>query len=263
MSALLHDRFAAVVNKGQGVRLDTGPIPLYHQLESDLRARIHANEFEPGALLPTEERICKEYGVSRITVRRALDALISQGLITKRRGVGSFVAEKRNDVRSVRLVGSLDEFLASAGALNTRFLTLARVSAPPKAAECLQLEAGEETVRLTLAATLSDNPVAFLELYFPLWVGDVVTPGDIASGTPTIRTIERKLNLRIERADQIIEASVAGDQAADHLELAPTDPVLRVTRVYYAADGRPVEAVFVRYHPEHYRYAIEFRAGRP
>src|SRR5438876_2061473 len=79
--------------------LQDGPVPLYHQLEQDLLERIRTGEFGPGDALPTEGGICAQYGVSRITVRRALDALIAQGLIIRRRGVGSFVAQRREAVR--------------------------------------------------------------------------------------------------------------------------------------------------------------------
>ncbi|MEW6596236.1 MAG: GntR family transcriptional regulator [Pseudomonadota bacterium] len=244
------------------MKLDPGPIPLYHQLENDLRDRIHGGEFASGAALPTEERLCSDYGVSRITVRRALDALISQGLITRRRGVGSFVRAGDAGVRSVRLVGSLDEFLRSAGALESVFLSLDRVIPPAAAAEALRLDDGEEAVRVELASRLEGQPVAYLEIFFPRWVGAAITRADIEERIPTIRMIERKLNLRIARAEQFIDADFAGEKAAPHLLLKPTDPVLRVARIYYAADERPVEAVFVRYHPQRYRYAIEFQAGK-
>ncbi|MGB8364147.1 MAG: GntR family transcriptional regulator [Rhizomicrobium sp.] len=245
------------------MKLDPGPIPLYHQLERALRDRIHKAEFAPGAALPTEERLCSEYGVSRITVRRALDALIAQGLITRRHGVGSFVTERQDGVRSVQLVGSLDEFLATAGALETRFLSIATIDPPVEAVEALRLQPREKAIRLELTNLLEGHAVGYLELYFPVWAGSAVSRENIEAGTPTIRMIERKLNLRIERAEQMIEADFAGEKAARHLGLKPTDPILRVTRVYYAADGRPVEAVFVRNHPKRYRYAIDFKAGRP
>jgi DNA-binding GntR family transcriptional regulator len=80
--------------------LEQTPLPLYHQVKEELRARIVANEFAPGVALPTEEQICAEYRVSRITVRRALDELIGEGLITKRHGIGSFVAERKNEIRA-------------------------------------------------------------------------------------------------------------------------------------------------------------------
>jgi DNA-binding GntR family transcriptional regulator len=247
---------------GLQLKLDPGPIPLYHQLEQNLRARIHANEFGPGDALPTEERICEDYGISRITVRRALDALISQGLIVKKRGVGSFVAERRDGVRSVRLIGSLDEFLAGAGSLKTRFLSMQIMPAPPKAAEALKLETDAEAVRLELSAELEGHPVGYLELFFPTWAGEALRPEDIETNTPAIRTIERKLNIRISRAEQVIEAGAAGEDAAPYLGLKPHDPVLRIQRVYYDAAGRAVEAVFGHHHPEHYRYSLELHAGR-
>ena len=245
------------------MKLEPGPIPLYHQLEHALRARIHGGEFAPGALLPTETSLCEVYGVSRITVRRALDALIAQGLIIRRRGVGSFVSERRAGVRSVRLVGALDVFLATAGELDTRLVSMEVVDPPALAVEALRLAEGEQALRLELAAYLDDRAVGYFELFLPLWIGRAVDRADIKAGTPTIRVIERKLNLRIVRAEQLIEADVAGEAAARHLGLSARDPVLRVTRTYFAADGRAVETVFVRYHPERYRYAIDFHAGRP
>ena len=136
------------------------------------------------------------------------------------------------------------------------------LAAPDKAVQALRLEPDEEAVRLELSAELEGNPVGYLELFFPVWAGEALLPEDIETGTPTIRIIERKLNIRVARAEQVIEAAAAGEQAASYLGLAPGAPVLRVTRVYYAADGRPVEAVFVRYHPDHYRYSIELHAGR-
>lgn len=245
------------------MKLESGPIPLYHQLEHALRARIHGGEFAPGALLPTEASLCEGYGVSRITVRRALDALIAQGLIIRRRGIGSFVSERRVGVRSVRLVGALDEFLATAGELDTRLVSMDVVDPPARAVEALRLAPGEMATRLELAAFLDNHAVGHFELFFPVAIGKAVDRADIEAATPTIRVIERKLNLRVVRAEQLIEADVAGETAARHLGLSPSDPVLRVTRIYFAADGRAVEAVFVRYHSERYRYAIDFHAGRP
>jgi DNA-binding transcriptional regulator YhcF (GntR family) len=94
-------------------RLVSGPIPLYFQLEQILRSRIAGGEFKAEAALPSEDQICSQYGISRITVRRALAALNAQGLITRRRGVGSFLAAQQRGVQP-RLTGSLSEFLATA-----------------------------------------------------------------------------------------------------------------------------------------------------
>jgi GntR family transcriptional regulator len=242
------------------MKLDSGPLPLYHQLEENLRARIHAGEFEPGALLPTEEQICTEYGVSRITVRRALDALISQGLIVRRRGVGSFVAEPKAGVRSVRLAGSLDEFLAASGMLETQMISLNETVAPAEIAESLQIEQGAPVVCLEALTRLKGAPIGYLNIYFPAEIGRLLEPADIDNNIPVIRMMERKLNTRVVRAEQVIEPDRAGAAAGKHLDIDPQAPVLRVTRVYFTAFDKPIEVALIRYHPERYRYSIDFHS---
>lgn len=245
----------------KSARLEAGPLPLYLQLERQLRARVLNGEFSPGDALPTEERICSEYGVSRITVRRALDALIAQGLIVKRRGVGSFVTEQKKGVRSIRLSGSLDEFLATAGDLRNEFVSCEDVVPPAEISEVLALQSGERATRMEVTSFLDQEPVAFVQVYFPLAVGHLLDIEDVTNGLPIIRVVERKMNTRVARAEQQIEADTAGDAAAEHLGLAPTTPVLRVKRVYYSAFEQPIEAAVLRYHPERYKYAIDYRSS--
>jgi GntR family transcriptional regulator len=241
--------------------LEAGPLPLYHQLEQKLRARVHAAEFGPGDPLPTEERICEQYGVSRITVRRALDALIAQGLIVKRHGVGSFVVEPRTGGRSIALRGSLDEFLSGAAAMEPDRLSLTHDARNAEASAILELEPDARLTRIELVSRINGEPMAYLEIYFPPDVGARLERHDfITAGQPVIRVVEHRLNVRVARAQQTIASSVAGETAAAHLGLQPSDPVLFVTRAYYLASGRPIEAVFVRYHPGRYSYVIDFAA---
>jgi GntR family transcriptional regulator len=235
-------------------------MPLYHQLESDLVERINSGEFNAGDTLPTEEQICAQYGVSRITVRRALDAMITSGLIVRRRGVGTFVAEPPSGVRSVRITGSLDDFLANAGALNQRVLSLDRKPASGEVAQALAIAKGEEVVRLELVSSLSAGPVLYLEVFFPVAVAGDLSMNDLTPGMPVVRVIERKLKTRVVRASQLIAPDRADQSAAKHLGLKVDTPILRITRIYYAADGAPIEVALVRHHPERYQYVVEFTA---
>lgn len=246
---------------GESSSLGGGPAPLYQQLEQSLRARIDSQEFKAGDALPTEERICAEYGVSRITVRRALDALIAEGMITKRRGVGTFVSPKPSaGVRSVRLSGSLDEFLASAGTLATQVLDMIDVDAPAEAVEGLRLAPGSRCTRLELISFLDGVPLGYHHLYLPLAVGQRVQPAEVGQTLPVIRMVEDKVGVRVVRAEQFLEADVAGAAAAKYLGLKETTPVMKVTRIYYDTSGAPVEMIVARNHPERYRYSIDFVA---
>jgi GntR family transcriptional regulator len=240
-------------------KLELGPVPLYYQLEQELRSRIASAEFEPGSPLPTEDRICEQYGVSRITVRRALEALNSQRLIVRRRGVGSFVADRPARINS-KLTGSLTEFLVSAGALHTSCISL-EVTAPPlEVRKVFHIPPGEDAVLLQTVGSLDDGgPVAYLEIWFPKEIGGDLAPTEIDGNEPIVRIVERKHGLRLVRAEQFVEPGKAGAVAGRYLEIGSETPILRVQRIYYAHPDRPIEVAYVRYHPKRYRYAISFK----
>ncbi len=238
--------------------LEHTPLPLYHQVEQDLRARINANEFAPGVALPTEEEFCAAYRVSRITVRRALDELIVQGLITKRHGIGSFVAERRGEIRAVRLVGSLSEFLATAEALNTQVISVTTMEPPEEVLLALPLKQNEAVTRVQILASLESRPVGFLNIYVSSEVGRLADLASHQAGEVVIRRIERMLAKRIVRAEQTIGAGSAGPVAGGYLGLSPDAPTLKVKRVYYERSGQAVEVVLVDYHPDRYQFDVEF-----
>jgi GntR family transcriptional regulator len=244
----------------QSVRLENGPIPLYHQLEQHLLARLYGGDFSPRAALPTEEQLCQSYGVSRITVRKALESLTQQGVIIRRRGIGSFAVERAPGVHSVRLSGSLDEFLQSAVLLRSRAITMETCPATQEVAASLALAVGEPVTRLELVSASAEGPLAHLIIYFPDAIGSQLTVGDVTGDVPVVRVVERKVSMSVVRAEQLILPDIAKAQTAAYLDIDEGTPILRVQRTYYTAAGQPVETAFVHYHPDRYRYAVELRA---
>ena len=244
---------------GRSSKLGAADAPLYLQLERELRARIESRELVSGAALPSEEQICEQYGVSRITVRKALDGLIAKGLIIRRRGVGSFVARRGGGMNS-KLTGSLQEFLASAATLRNRVLSLGPAAPPSEVREIFELGADDRAWLLEAVASLDEEgPVSYLNIWFPPEVGAVLQPEELEGLAPTVSMVERKCGFRVVRAEQLVEADRAGRQAGLRLGVDETAPILSVRRIYYAAEDRPVEIAYARYHPQRYRYAIEYR----
>lgn len=238
-----------------------GPIPLYYRLEQDLRDRIRTGEFRGGAPLPAEQRLCETYGVSRITVRRALDSLMAIGLIARRQGVGTFVNEPGETVKSLKLIGSLDDIAAYSAHLAYRVVAKDTPAAPPPVAEALDLPVGTSVTRLEIVFSLRGEPFAHAEFFCPPDVGDLIDDADVAAQASLVAVLERKLGRPIERADQTVEAALADRHVAQHLAVRPRAPVLKVNRTYYTDTDRPVVAVVVRYHPERYRYTVQLFAN--
>jgi GntR family transcriptional regulator len=238
-----------------------GPIPLYYQLEQDLRDRIRSAEFPGGAPLPTEQRLCEAYGVSRITVRRALDSLLASGLIARRQGVGTFVNSPGETVRSLKLIGSLDDITAYSAELAYKVLAKESVAAPPLVAEALDLPVGAPVTRLETVFSLRAGPFVHAEFFCPAEIGDRIDDTDIDGQASLVAVVERKIGRPIERADQTVEAALADRHVAQHLAVRPRSPVLKVNRTYYTDTDRPVVAAVVRYHPERYRYTVQLFAN--
>ena len=241
--------------------LDPGPLPLYHQLHHHLSERIRTGEFSVGDALPTEEQLCVAYGVSRITVRRALDALLNAGLISRRRGVGTFVAEPQERVKSLTLVGSLGELFANAKELSYRVLSRGALDADAWLQQALELGAGRRAHRLELINLTGLLPFAYSEFFYDEALGGRIRDEDLARAEPILALVEDRAQARVTRAVQTIEPALAGAIAAEHLEIDPGAALLRVVRTYFTSDDRPVQVQVMRCHPVHYRYTVTLFGG--
>lgn len=244
---------------GMMTKLLAGPIPLYHQLEQDIAARIASGEFAAGEMLPTEEKLGQSYGVSRITVRKALDTLERQVLITRRRGIGSFVVDRKPGIHAVHLSGSLDDFLQTAQRLTPRVLALEACPAPTSIADAFGIEPDANMLRLELVSSTEDGPLAHGEFFFPERMIGILTLEDIRTSEPIVRTLERLTGAKVVRAEQLIEPDVASDLTAELLGIASGSPLLRTQRTYFTSEGEPIEIATLRYHPKRYRYQVELR----
>ena len=242
---------------GPHMMLERGPMPLYFQLEQLLKQQIRRQDYHPGDLLPTEEVLCKTYGVSRTTVRRMFDSLLAQRIVMRRQGVGTYVAPTLGTTRSMRLMGSLDDLLTYPGQLSYRVLSRTEATPPPLIAKALDLSGPTKVVHLEVIGYLDRSVFAYSDFYFPEWVGSLIQKADAKIGLPIVRIVEQKINQRIVRAEQIVEPILANSVIAHHLGVKRKTPVLEVVRTYYVATGQRVEVAVVRYHPERYRFTVD------
>lgn len=233
-------------------------LPLYYKVEQQLRSEIADGQFAPGDLLPTEAQLCGRFGVSRITIGKALTALERDLLIVRRQGVGTFVADIRRPGKSVTLVGSLDEMLAPARDVSKKLLARSMVKAPKLIAASLLLEANAKVYCFEALFSSGKNPYAFSRQYVPLAIGEALIAKSIE--VPDIPSIEAVALTRVERARQFIKPVAADAICAKHLGLKQRSPILEVTRTFYRANDEPLNTSTVFFHPERYRYEVELIA---
>ncbi|MEL7137854.1 MAG: GntR family transcriptional regulator [Pseudomonadota bacterium] len=231
---------------------------VYLQLRDD----IAGGRARPGSALPGEQRLAATHGVSRVTVRRALEALASDGLIEKRPGAGSIVrageAGAAPGPMAADMTTLLPQIVEMGRRTTARLLTFAYVPAPEQVATTLGLAPGagvQSAVRLRL---LGETPFSHLTTHVPEEIARSYSEADLAT-TPLFRLLERS-GVRVGDAEQSVTATLAAPAVAEVLGVAPGAPLLALTRVVRDAEGRGVEHLSALYRPDLFR--LEMRLHR-
>jgi len=230
-------------------------------LADALRARIAARDLGPRGALPGELDLAREYATSRVTVRRALDQLRREGLVTSRQGSGWFAAV--DPLRQpLGRVTTVEAAVEAAGARpGRRVVAFGFVAAPPAAADALRVEAGSEVLCVARVNLADDEPFALVTVWVRADIGADVSRADAERTTfyelLPIRGVE------LESVHQTITAEIADADAARLLDCAPGDPLLLVRRVTFETGGDPTLYSEHRYPADRTTFEIEFslRAG--
>jgi len=204
----------------------------YREIAADLKARVEAGEFAAGGVLPSESELTKTYDASRVTIRRALEALRQQGLVDSRQGFGWFVAVDRVP-QNLSQLSTIERELAERGvAAERHILDFGFVSANARVREVLGVEQVLRVRRLNLADGV---PFARVTVWCPADLGASLSRADVAA-----HPFYELLPVTIGGATQTIGAALAEAADAKLLEVPVGSPVLRCERVTRDVDGEPV-----------------------
>lgn len=237
---------------------ERSPVPLYYRLASVLREKLVSGEYDVGGRLPTENQIATAYGISRITVRQAIESLAREGWLRRRRGQGTFVAEQLVAKESVRLTCVLDDLETAGLSTDLEVPEWRYLPAAANVAAQLGLDPGTEVLCYARRLLADGAPFSFSRGYMPVEIGRTLTRDDLLR-TPLLTLLERSTGLRVERGEQIIEATLADPPVATLLEVHVGTPLLLLQRVISTADGRPVEFRLTYQRGDRARYVLRLR----
>ncbi len=221
-----------------------------------LRDRIASGRLDAAESLPGEQALAAEHGVSRVTVRRALAELEREGLISRRRGAGTFVA---GSTVAKPIVTDFSDVLANLIAMGretaVRLLEFGYREPPAAIARALKLEPGERTQFSVRVRLIDGQPFSHLTTYVPERIGVTYNEVDLAA-RPLLALLERS-GVRIERATQEVTAALASPEVAAALDVDVGSALLGTTRTVFAADGGGVEHLSALYRPDRYALRME------
>jgi GntR family transcriptional regulator len=228
----------------------------YLDLADALRARIVARDLGAGGALAGELELAREYGTSRVTVRRALDLLRQEGLVRSRRGAGWFAAV--DPVRQpLGRVTTVEAAVEAAGARpGRRILAFGFVDAPPAVADALHVERTAEVLRVERVNLADDEPFALVTVWVRADVGADVSRADVER-SPFYDLLPLR-GLELGSVHQTITAELASADAARLLACASGDPLLLCRRVTHDAAGVPTLVSEHRYPADRTTFEIEF-----
>lgn len=237
---------------GPEIAIDrSSPVPLYFQVAEQFAAAIQRGELAPGDRLDSELQLADRLGLSRPTVRQAIQHLVDKGLITRRRGVGTQVI--RSEVRRTVELTSLHDDLVRAGQQpSTSVLELTTVACPADVAQMLGVPASAEVQHLRRLRFADGEPLAVMENWLPL-APVRLTLDALQSGG--LYAILRAAGLCIRTAHQRIGARAATAAEARMLGERRGAPLLTMTRTAYDDQGQHVEHGLHIYRAS--RYALE------
>lgn len=232
---------------------ESSALPLYYQVRETVRQQIEAEQWKRGDLIPSESDLQEALGVSRATIRQALQELVAEGLLIRKQGRGTFVATPKIAEALPRLVSFTEEMRMQNLAPSTSEAAVEIVEAPERVAEALATPPRERFLRIERVRCANGKPIVLLVSYLPRALG--VDPREDFSGS-LYALLEGKYGVRFGKAFQVIEAAAADDYVAQKLEIEEGDPILIIRRSAFSKSETPVEYVEGFYRADRYRYSI-------
>lgn len=234
-------------------------LPLYQRLRDHLVEQIANNRWRPGEAIPTEAVLSAEYEISTGTVRKAVDALVSEGILERQQGRGTFV-------RRPQFQSSLFRFFRFQGPSGerqvpeSRILTVESVTAPSAVSEALGLAAEAQVIRIVRTRLLDVQPLLAEEIWLPRKRFQALLDIDLPAQGPLLYPVyESVCGQVVASAEETLTAESVNEVYARLLQVPVNSPVVVIERLARDYAGQPLEWRRSRGHAEHFRYRVDIR----
>jgi len=234
-----------------------GHLPLYCQLKAILLKGIEDGELEPNDPIPSEAELMREYGLSRTTVRQAINELVTEGYLYRRQGKGTFVSRPKLQYGLRRLTSFSEDMRSRGLEPSSQVLEFGKVTPPPKVAVRLNLmNEGEKVYRIVRLRFANGEPMGIQESYVHVDPDQVIRYEDVNGGGSLYRLLEERFNISLSEAEETVEATLASAHEARLLGVKKGSPLLLHERITYSLDRRPIEFVKTLYRADRYKYLV-------
>ncbi len=233
-----------------------GPLPIYYQLKQLIRGKIAAGDWRPGQLIPSERELCLEHAISRMTVRQALQELVTEGVLRREQGKGTFVTQPKIEQPLGKLTSFTQDMLARGKAVRSQVLRQEEAPAQAEVAEALNVAAGTPVVLIERLRLTNGEPLALETCYLHFPFCQRLIGEDLANQS-LYAVLDTRYGLVPYRALERIEAAIADGHLPALLDLHRGAAVLRMHRTSFDLTGRPFEHTLSVYRGDKYVFNVE------
>ena len=237
------------------------PLPKYHQIYLVLREQLEEGRFADG--VPGELALMAQFGVARVTVRRALGQLSQEGLISRNPGrrtrpvppAASTEPRAADGMARANLRGLLENLVTMGLHTSVKVIDVATITASTQVADALQLQLGDPVQKAVRVRSTREGPLSHITTYVPAAIARRFGRRELAK-KPILVLLEES-GVKVGRAHQTISARLADAALAQHLEVSVGSALLAVRRLIYDTQERPVQCLHGLYRPDRYEYQMQ------
>ena len=230
-------------------------VPYYAQLAELLRREIGERQSPPESYqLPSENELAALHGITRATVRRALDVLERDGWIYREKGKGSFAAVRRVEHELTQLVSTTEDMRQRGWDVTTRLVSLDKIPAPARVARALEMPAGAPCYKLRRLRIVDGDPISLQIPYLPAALCPDLEENDLTRSL--YRLLETRYGLRLWTGHETLRARCVLPHEEKLLEVPRCTPVMYMERVTYAVTGQSVEYLEAVWRGDRYDFTV-------
>ncbi|MBP3037904.1 GntR family transcriptional regulator [Bacillaceae bacterium Marseille-Q3522] len=235
------------------------PVPIYYQLEEEIKEQIENGTLQEGDTIPSEREYAERYQISRMTVRQALTNLVNDGYLFREKGRGTFVRQQKVAQRLQGLKGFTEDMKERGLVPSSKLLSFQIQSGAPHICHQLKLAEASSVYEIKRVRLANKEPIALETTYIPVTLLKQMTTESITASI--YEYAEEQLSLSIFEAEQQIEAATADKKEAAALQIKEGSPILLIYRKTFLENGVPFEFAKCAYRGDRYKFVHTLRRG--
>ena len=230
-------------------------IPLYHQIQSALMEAIQSGDYPPGSQILSEIEVADKYDVSRMTARKAIEALVSKGILYRQRGKGTYVAENVVSYGLSSMLSFSQTLKAQGYMVETKVLMKEVLPAPFDVATRLQIDSNAPMIVVRRLRYVEGIPCAIHASYFDQRLFGSLLNIDLEAES-LLEIVQRTTGAKVAYSDDAVQADAATNEEASLFAVPQNSPVLRVQGVAYSENGQPTRYIRAVYRGDMFRLLV-------